>query len=160
MPSNGSENFNNLLKTTTIIMVPTNDVAFPYVAYVLYTNPSQFNAIRVKLYSFGSSPNAGPTAMKYITNKRITVARPWFSRFLINTLTHSTATTGLKKSIKQFGAFFTSDTLSVLSRWPFWVSRNCALRSALSKAGLSTPFGDNSISSFFSRFTSFNTKSM
>lgn len=51
MPKNGSDTLNNLLKNTTIIMVPMSDVALPYVAKVLYTRPSQFNAIRVKLYS-------------------------------------------------------------------------------------------------------------
>lgn len=76
IPRNASENLSNLLNSVIMTIVPTRDSALPYVAKVLYGIPPQFNCRRVKLYSFGSSPNAGPIAMKYMTNSRMTIARP------------------------------------------------------------------------------------
>lgn len=65
IPKNRSLNLSNLLRTTIVIIVPTNDVALPNVAYVLYRTPSQLNARRVKLYG-----------IKYAKNYKISVARP------------------------------------------------------------------------------------
>lgn len=157
IPKNASENLSNLLNSVIMTMVPTSDNALPYVAKVLYGIPPQFNCKRVKLYSFGSSPNAGPIAMKYMTNSKITIARPWFSRLRIMTCTHWTATMGLKKSTRKL--LFSSVVLDERRPLESWGSRMCKTFSLVvfSKPGLSTPLGSTA---GFSRFTSFNTKMM